>query len=314
LIALLAGVSATEMKSLGLESLRNWRRRKAQRHETDPMRKETGQVFQVQGDFGVELVRLLLTRAGSSQSDVSLASAAFADDEILALEWMTPVVEFLGWLVRSGLVRELGCGTKPNNRGYSWDVPRCYATAMRLTLRGVAVLDSPAEDPLLPGTHDRLRYRCPGIPDAVLALFVDAKACLEHALYRPAIVLMGVAYELAIAQVVDALATRNLVKPNTPTLDASDRLKRVLALLDDDVKIKDEMKLSSEERGLAQAAYRFADLLRRRRNEGAHPIPAIDFEHRGETEEFFVSAARYLPGIWLLREDRHDPAYVPPKS
>ena len=121
---------------------------------------------------------------------------------------------------------------------------------------------------------------------------------------------MGVAYELAIADVIESLAGRNLVKPNTPLMDAAERIKRVVALLDDENKTKEDMKLSSEERTFVQAAYRFADLLRRRRNEGAHPIPALDFEHRGETDEYFVSAARYLPGIWLIRENRHDPSYV----
>ncbi len=313
-MGLLAELSAVEMKSVGIEALRKWRSGRKQDHERDPMRRQSGHVFQVRKDFGAHLIQLLLAdRQGSSRFDVNMALMAFSDDEILALEWMSPVVEFLWWLVRAGVAVDLGCGTKPNESGYQWDIPRCYPTAMRLTARGAALLDRKEDDPLLPGYLDRIKKRCPDMPDAVLALFVDARACLDHALYRPSIVLLGVAYELAIGEVVDSLATRNLVKTNTPQSEASERIKRVVALLDDDTKTKD-MRLTGEERTLAQAAYRFADLLRRRRNEGAHPIPALDFEHRGETEEYFVSAARYLPGVWLVREDRNDPSYVAPAS
>jgi hypothetical protein len=313
-MALLANVSSSEMKSLGIEALRNWRSTRPRNQQTDPMREETGDVFQIQSNFGVELIRLLATQAGITKIDLVTASTALGDDDMMALSWLSPIVEFLWWLARAGIAVALGCGTKRNDRGYSWDVPRCYPTAMRLTTRGVALLNAKDDDPLLPGYLDRIRKRCPDIPEAVLALLVDARSCLDYSLFRPSIVLMGVAYEVAIAKVVESLSTRNLVKPNTPTLDASERLKRIVTLLDDDAKAKNDMKLTSEERGLARAAYHFADLLRGRRNDGAHAIPALDFEHRGETEEYFVSAARYLPGIWLICENRHDPSFERPNT
>jgi hypothetical protein len=47
---------------------------------------------------------------------------------------------------------------------------------------------------------------------------------------------------------------------------------------------------SLEARTAANAAYDFADALRKRRNDAAHTTSAIDFDHAGETEEFLVSA------------------------
>ena len=89
---------------------------------------------------------------------------------------------------------------------------------MRLTARGARLLDGTDDDPLLPGFLDRIRLRCPDLPDGVVALLADARECLDRCLLRPAVILMGVAYELAIEEVVLRLETKGYVKAKTVDL------------------------------------------------------------------------------------------------
>lgn len=169
---------------------------------------------------------------------------------------------------------------------------------MRLTAKGVRLIDGSDDNPMLPGFLDRIRARCPGLPDGVIALLVDARACCDHSLMRPAVVLMGVAYELAIEQVVDALVTKSLVHPNTPDQKAGERVKRIKALLASPQ--ANTILPGSDARVAARAAYEFADHLRQRRNEAAHTTPIFDFDHTEETEEFLVSAGHHLFALWSL--------------
>lgn len=110
--------------------------------------------------------------------------------------WMGGVVEFLAWFVRARLAWPLGA---PAN---------AFPITLRLTRRGARFLEASEDHPLLPGFVDRVAARCPGLPGEVLSLLSDARECLDHGLMRPAIVLMGVAYEVAVENAVDALVTR----------------------------------------------------------------------------------------------------------
>lgn len=85
---------------------------------------------------------------------------------------------------------------------------------------------------------------------------------------RPAVILMGVAYELAIEGVVDTLIVKNLLTSNTADALPAKKIERIISLLaSDDI----ELILSTPElREAAAAAYQFADHLRRRRNDGPH--------------------------------------------
>ncbi|HEX4418355.1 MAG TPA: hypothetical protein VH165_10675 [Kofleriaceae bacterium] len=60
---------------------------------------------------------------------------------------------------------------------------------MRLTARGARLLDGSDDNPMLPGFLDRIKDRCHGLPESAIALLVDARACLDHSLMRPAVVL-----------------------------------------------------------------------------------------------------------------------------
>ncbi len=168
----------------------------------------------------------------------------------------------------------------------------------RLTSRGARLLDASNDDALLPGFLDRLQARCPNLPDGVVALLVDARACLDHALLRPAVVLMGVGFELAIEHVVDALVTKGLLHANTPTQKPAEKIDRILKLIRSAA--VNVVLPTTDERTAAERAYDFADTLRLRRNEAAHTTPKYDFAHRAETGEFLISAGRHLPALWSL--------------
>jgi hypothetical protein len=169
---------------------------------------------------------------------------------------------------------------------------------MRLTARGARLVDSPDDsNPMLPAFLDRVQIRCPGLPEGVIALLVDARACFDHSLMRPAVVLMGVAYELAIERVMEALDTKGYL-PLGNSDRAADRIRRIKGLL-----ASEQVKRifpDSDARAAARAAYDFADDLRQRRNQAAHTSPSFDFDHTEETEEFLVSAGRHLAALWSL--------------
>jgi hypothetical protein len=157
-------------------------------------------------------------------------------------------------------------------------------------------LDTKEDHPLLPGFLQRIKTKCPGLPDGVLSMLVDARRCLEHALLRPAVIVLGVAYEIAIDSVAENLATKGLVSKSTPELDAGPRIRNIKAAL-----LKPDMEIAmpkKEDRQVAANAIDFADQLREQRNLGVHT--AIEFEDRAETEEFIVSAGRHLPALWSL--------------
>ena len=293
---LLENVSDAEVRALGNEALRRWRKREPPK-QGKPIERYAGTVFQLHGDLGVEMVKLLAELKGVPHVDANALKEPFQDDEAMFREWMNGVAEFIWWLVRAGLAVEHTYGNKSQDP--SKYKARVFPTSMRLTTRGVRLLDSAEDDPLLPGFLDRIQLRCPGLPDGVIALLVDARACLDQSLRRPAVVLMGVAYELAIEEAVQRLEVKGLVKDKTIEAEAGVRLKRIRELFRTEEKIKHVFP-DRDHRRRAEAAYDFADVLRLRRNEAAHTRPAYDFEHAGEVEEFLVSAGRHLPALWSL--------------
>jgi hypothetical protein len=300
---LLEGVSDAELHAKGIEALRRWRKKPLLKPPhpygpgynappappPDPLDVSPNDVFSMHGDLGIELVKLLAEAKGFPNPDTQRLKEVFIDPDAMRKEWSRPVLEFVWWLGRTGLAVEIQ---------HEQSTP----ILLRLTRRGAYMLDSTDDNPMLPGFLDRVRARWPKLPDGVIALLVDARACLDHSLLRPAVVLMGVAYELAIEEVVGELVTKGLVQPNTPKELPAKRIERIKELIRDTGKVKVVLP-DVDDRTAALAAYDFADLLRLRRNEAAHSRPAYDFEHVGETEEFLVSAARHLPGISSLLAD-----------
>ena len=105
--------------------------------------------------------------------------------ECIGEPWMTGVAEFVFWLVNIGAV----CALTSNKQ---------YPFNFRITRAGVRLLQRDGDHPLLPGYVERLKSRCPGLPDGVLALLVDSTACTDRALNRASIMLLDVAYELSV--------------------------------------------------------------------------------------------------------------------
>lgn len=255
---------------------------------------ESRNIFQVHGHLGIELVRLLAERKYAQGIDPNQVKEAFIDDEVLNTDWMAGFVEFLWWLLRTGLAVEL------RRERRAQFVLRDYPSVLRLTERGARILDDPNADdnPMVPGFLDRIRLRCPDLPDGVLALLADGRACLDVGLLRPAVVMMGVAYELAIEAVIGALINKQRLPANTLDGQAATRLRAVRTFLG--TPDFEQLITDRERRRRITQAYDFAEQLRQRRNDAAHTQPAYDFNHRGETEEYFVSAGRHIATLWSL--------------
>jgi len=301
---LLDGITPDKIRACGVRALQSLRKQSAATwmrvaDAVDRVDTSSRDTF-VLHNFGRELVKLL-DPCGTERA--TQLGEVFLDDDAMGMEWMSNVLEFLWWLIRAGLAielrREVDTRTTIPGQEHGHTTHR-YPIEFRLTARGVRFLDdtqNDADNPMLPGFLDRIGLRCPGIPESVVALLVDARACFDHSLMRPAVVLMGVAYEVAIERVVEELVSKHFLEAKDRET-AKDRIKRINTLLNSDIAKK--ACPNSDARTLAEEAYRFAEQLRQRRNDAAHTKPAFDFTHTPETEEYFVSAGRFLPGIWSL--------------
>jgi hypothetical protein len=238
-----------------------------------------------------QLTELLVQRRGWSIASHPTGSAEVARRDHSAvryelrtlLEGRGPsgLLEFEAWFVRAGFAWPLG--------GSSDKLP----DTLRLTQAGHRFLKRSEDHPFLPGFVGRLVSRSPGLPDDVVSLWNDARTCLDHGLMRPAIVLLGVAYEVAIEHVVQALVARSVLGKAAQDQNAAKRIAAVRGKIDALVPDKDD-------RCATHDAYAFADQLRRRRNDASHTAPTYGFEDREEVEELIVSAGRHTPNLWRL--------------
>src|SRR5437016_1329213 len=110
--------------------------------------------------------------------------------------------------------------------------PGTYINQLRLTDLGVRFLRTAPDHQLAPGFLDRLAARLPDFPKGALALLRDAAACFDVALYRPALVVLGVAAETLIEDGLDELAKRGFPEAG-PALkkQAGDRIGSFRKLL-----------------------------------------------------------------------------------
>jgi hypothetical protein len=113
---------------------------------------------------------------------------------------------------------------------------------------------------------------------------------------RPAVGLLGVAYEATVEHVFQSLVAQNIL------VDTGQKAAARIAAIKD--KIDDLLPGSTpqerDDRFAIHAAYEFADQLRRRRNDASHTAPTYDFEDRQEVEELSVSSGRHLPNLWRM--------------
>lgn len=276
---LLSGVSEQEAREVCLAGLRTWWK---QRQPDIGLRT----TFAMHGAIGLYAIPILAARKNLSV-DALKAKEAFCYCQ--HLEWMKTVVEFAGWLVRAGYAVPLFHNDLDTNG---------YPINFYLTEAGERLLGSDEDNPLLPGFLNRISARCRGVPRGTLAMLADARSCLDNGLLRPATIMLGVAYEIVLEEVVDSMiATGHLPAP-TADLRAAKRIKAVRNAVPKVLANRDEIEA-------AERACDFANTLRGRRNDSAHTKPVFDFSDRTEVEELYVSAGRYLPAIWALK--RHQP-------
>jgi len=163
--------------------------------------------------------------------------------------------------------------------------------SLRLTDAGVRFLAAGDEHPLSPGYLRRFRERHPDVPDEVVLLVEDAQACLEFGLMRPAVVLLGLAYETAVLKVLEKLAETAIVDLQRVGETAAKRIAKLRSTIP-------QLQYRDDERATATAALDFADHLRIRRNDASHPVESWPFDDSDEVEELITSAARHLPFLW----------------
>jgi hypothetical protein len=270
----LDGLSDLEVRELCIAALRQWHARWPDRDQ-----------FSMHGDLGGDLLPLLAQRKAAhplGAEAVNTLREVFIDSAALNASWMRGVVEFMVWLVRAGLAWPLGA------------LVNQFPITLRLTGTGARLLALAEDHPLLPQFVQRIGGRCPGLPDDVLSLLSDAGACLDNGLMRPAVVLMGVAYEVAVEHLVDALVGRGVLQAGAQNGRAAARITSIR----NELETLFPGRAPVDARSAAAQALDFADQLRRRRNDASHTQPTYGFEDRAEVEELLVSAGRHLPNLW----------------
>ena len=265
---LLEGLSEIQLRELCIEAVRTIRR-SGDRNSTEVLDPRT---------FQHALVPILMRHRGEQPgSRPTLASLETHFEE----SWAVPIVQFFAWLVRSGLA----FGHQHNR--------------FRLFPAGLAFFDSNDEvHPLVPGALRRLRERNPTLPDDVMDLLEDAHACFGHGLLRPAIALLGVAFETCAHAVLEGLARRAVMTSPSDPRGAAQRIVAIRSALP--MRFPGNAGPMLEARAGAARACDFADELRARRNDASHPRARFPFDDRQEVEEFMVSAMRFLPGLWAV--------------
>ncbi len=274
--SLLADRSPRAIRAICVEALRRW-------HQTEG---RGLRVATMHGALGLYAVRLMLEDRPNPSVNPIVAKEAFLGDQ--QLPFMAPVIDFVWWMIRTGLAwPELF----PIPQGTVGHAPGNQLVSLHLTDDGLRFLDSADDHPLAPGFLKRLRARHPEVPDAVMVLLEDAQACLDVSLYRPAVVLLGLAYETAVEGVLLDLATKALTTTKSiQTANAGDRIAMLKKLLT-------RLQLKDEERRKGEDAIAFANHIRERRNDAAHTTPKWPFDDSDEIEELLTSAARHLPTL-----------------
>jgi hypothetical protein len=289
LTKLLEGRSRMEVRAICIEALRQW--------QGDAPGER---VIQMHGNFGLYAARLML-KDRSVSVNPNIAKEPFIynqSDPALA-----PIMEFIWWLVRAALAipefHVLRAAGDVGVSGLGHHAAQVIVSGpvdvlrLRLTDAGVRFLAARDEHPLSPGYLHRLRERHPDVPDEVVFLVEDAQACLEFRLMRPAVVLLGLAYETAVLKVLEKLAEKAIVH-KVPE-NAAKRIGTLRSTLP-------KLEAVDGERATATAALDFADHLRIRRNDASHPVESWTwswpFDDSDELEELIISAARHLPFLW----------------
>jgi len=164
---------------------------------------------------------------------------------------------------------------------------------LHVTEKGVQVLAARQDAPHRAGFLKRLWERLPRIEDEVFTRLQDAQDCLDADLFRPAIVMIGIAAEVTIKAAYKTMAQLSLVRGEASQL--KDMLVEVHAqhgaLRDGDASRSDRVHR-------IKMALAFVETVRTQRNDAAHPgNPSPD---GAIVRAQFTSACLHLPVVWEL--------------
>ena len=161
---------------------------------------------------------------------------------------------------------------------------------LMLTELGERVLAGGDEHPLHPGFIKRFQTRAPSMSPEVVARMEDAVSCLEKALLRPALVMIGLASEETLR--VSHAAMVNLAyigKAAAARANAKD-------VLDDIQKAMPSWPQQNDEQHRLTKAIAAAEAIRTERNKASHP--GVVLSDAAAVEELLVLAARQVPVFW----------------
>jgi len=284
---LLEGRSRIEVRAICIEALRRW-------HRDAPSERDAT----MHGALGLYASRLMIEERKAPFNE-SAAKEPFLYDQTHPA--LAPVMEFVWWFVKAALaipqLHVLRGAGGVSGGGVGQPAAQVIVSgpvdvlSLRLTDAGVRFLAAGDEHPLSPGYLRRFRERHPDVPDEVVLLVEDAQACLEFGLMRPAVVLLGLAYETAVLKVLEKLAETAIVDLQRVGETAAKRIAKLRSTIP-------QLQYRDDERATATAAVDFADHLRTRRNDASHPVESWPFDDSDEVEELIISAARHLPFLW----------------
>lgn len=166
-----------------------------------------------------------------------------------------------------------------------------FIDAVGLTDRGLRLTRNPSEHPLAANLANRLRERCVGLPDDVIARFEDAQVCLGAHLYRAAVVMVGLAFEETVDRLVDHLVASGHAKAKPKSWKLGDRTEWLRRRV--------EQLPKSEARRRALNTVPVLEMVRQWRNEAAHPGPQFE-DRAAEVEHVAAVALGALPSLWAI--------------
>lgn len=261
-----ASVSALEMRELGLEALRV--EYGIQDKEFDP-----DALHPLQATLSSWTGKLARTAFPMLPEDVAWSHNAVGFELYRAPRGGTvrphteAILGFWHWMVGAGLALADGPPrVKPHelNGTSAGDGIRREGQVLDATwiLTPLGRRRLATDHPCRPGALGRLQetYRDTRLEDAV-ARFVDAQECVEHGLLRPAVVLLGLAYE----ELMVGLHAK--VCPKKKARNASERQEQVRKALES---LSATTNGDRETRMRALTALNVADDIRTRRNDAAH--------------------------------------------
>jgi hypothetical protein len=183
----------------------------------------------------------------------------------------------------------------PRLTAYSRDGHPHLLQNVTLTERGERLVIGGDEHPLHAGFLSRFRANAPTATDAVVAHMEDAVTCLEAQVFRPALMMLGVANEETIRIAHAALAHQGKLAPAAAMTKARDLLDDIETVLRAWATAAKNLK---DERHRLVFAAGSIETIRVERNAAAHPgKKALDGPN---IEALLTLASHHLPVFWEL--------------